>query len=98
MLESIRTRPALYFRNLAELQAMMLGHETAFAQLGLIRDNDSFHKEFSAWLFNLTRQSMAAGWAAAIDELAREENCAPNDLFFRHAQAFLNEWTPLRAP
>ncbi len=95
LLQEAARRPSMFFRSLPELEAIMDGHSIAFRQcyptLGACFDRD-----FSAWLYETTGASTAAGWVLAIKTLARRKKLAngrkPVPLFFDLVQDFLAQW------
>lgn len=91
-LEAALLRPRMYFASLSQLESTMGGHETAFAQLGLIEEDDSFNDSFSAWLRRETGVSTAAGWAHAVTQLADAAGTDAETLFVKCVRAFLQEW------
>jgi hypothetical protein len=79
----------MFFFQLADLETLMHGHGLAFLQLGLIDERSStFNHRFGAWLAATRGRSVAAGWAVAIEELARDEGLEAIGLFFELAQEF----------
>lgn len=93
ILASAKRRPGMYFRRLSELEHQMSGHGTAFLQLGLIRDrNAAFNAAFGEWLAASRGCSLAAGWAVAVEELARATDSEAEVLFFELVEEFLDSW------
>lgn len=85
-------RPRMYFESLPPLESALGGHETAYAQLGLIGEEESFNKAFGAWLRRAHGVSGAAGWARAIMTLADRQGVDAETLFATEVRSFLREW------
>ncbi len=63
----------MVYRNLAELEAVMYGHEVPFYQSKQISGDDSFNRQFRSWLSDRFDVSASGGWALAIENLAKRE-------------------------
>lgn len=81
-LDAARLRPALYFRCLKELQAIMHGHGYAFEQLGHVQPGDTFNERFASWVCTARGASTSAGWAPAVEQLASQEGVEATSCFF----------------
>ena len=93
----IASRPGMYFADLRELETLLLGHEHAFHQLGMV--DGGFHRRFCSWLREEQGvRSTSAGWAVAL--LAAEDNDqkAATRLFFDRAARFLTATCGLHDP
>ena len=85
----------MFFARLAELETLMHGHGLAFLQLGLVSDRSAtFNESFGAWLVSTKDSSVAAGWAVAIEEMAKDTDADPVGLFFELEEEFLEYWFP----
>jgi len=85
-------RPRMYYRSLADLEAKLRGHATAFQQLGIIKRDEGFSRSFAAWLYDNRGVSGAAGWAVAIEELASATRADPDTVFRVQVEEFLLDW------
>lgn len=91
--DSVRRQPRMFFAKLADMETLMHGHGLAFLQLGLLTDRlATFNQCFGAWLAATRASSVAAGWAVAVEELAREEGVDEVELFFELAEEFFDSW------
>lgn len=91
--ESVRRQPRMFLIKLADMETLMHGHGLAFLQLGLLTDRSAtFNQSFGAWLAATRGSSVAAGWAVAIEEFAREEGVDEFGLFFELAEDFIGSW------
>lgn len=83
----------MFFASLAELETLMHGHGVAFLQLGLVTDDSvTFNSSFGKWLVSTKGGSAAAGWAVAIEELARTAGVDAVRIFFELAEEFFESW------
>ncbi|MEJ7595483.1 MAG: hypothetical protein WKF77_28540 [Planctomycetaceae bacterium] len=98
VVQSALKRPQMYFESLRELEAIMQGHATAFSQLASIVREETFHSQFSDWLFKLKGLSCAGGWAYAIEEQCKESGDDPVKVFGEYAGRFLDEWNDDHPP
>ena len=86
----------MFFSQLAELETQMHGHGLAFLQLGLVTDrSETFNESFGSWLVSTRSCSVAAGWAVAIEELARTTGVDQVELFFELVGDFIEIWVVL---
>ena len=81
----------MYLANLAELEILMQGHGMACQQLGIVVDRQlTFNWSFVSWLEVNKGCSKAAGWAVAIEELARVAGIDPIAHFFELVEEFMD--------
>lgn len=86
-------KPRMYYASLADLQAQLRGHATAFQQLGAINRGESFLSAFAAWLYRTKGASgAAAGWAILIEEMAAATGADPDAVFRVQVEEFLLHW------
>lgn len=91
--DSVRRQPRMFFAKLADLETLMHGHGLAFLQLGIVTDRlATFNESFGDWLAVRRGSSVAAGWAVAVEELAKAKGVDPVGLFFELAEEFMDSW------
>ena len=85
-------KPSMYFKSLKDLECILYGHQEAFEQLGAISHMNGFHFRFAEWLHAATGESTAAGWAFAIEKLAKSKKEKSLVVFESFARQFIAEW------
>ena len=81
-LSEVRQRPRMYFRELAQLEILLVGHGYAFFQLGWVQQGQTFNDRFRKWVYRSTRVSTSAGWARAVETLAGRQDADIDETFF----------------
>ncbi len=84
--------PRLHYRNLDDFRTFLTGYFSAYSLLEKIDDENSFNTCFNNWLCHKTNSSGSSGWEAVINELAKEKDADPEQLFFDYVQEFLDQW------
>lgn len=90
-LQGALDRPAMYYKSLADLDWMLLGHAIAHEQMGLIERKDSFNFQFCNWIYGVYQISCSTGWAEAFETMS---NGQPSRLppFEKAVVKFLEQW------
>ena len=83
--------PSMFYRSLKELEAIVAGHQYAFAQLGVIDPQESFNYSFGQWLYEVKGVSASAGWAYAIESLMQIDASHGNE-FNELVMEFVDQW------
>ncbi|MHC2067199.1 hypothetical protein ACYFX5_06995 [Bremerella sp. T1] len=82
----------MYVRNFREIETLMYGHQEGFEQLSAIQHRDGFNLAFSAWLTEKKDTPTGAGWANAIEELAKSEGKDPFETLSENVVLFFDDW------
>ncbi|MEW4454807.1 hypothetical protein AB1L30_19230 [Bremerella sp. JC817] len=92
LIQRAMEKPGMYFKSLKDLEYLLYGHQEAFEKLGAILHLNGFYFRFADWLHSLTGESNAAGWAFALEELAKNKKEDPLVVFAMLAGQFIAEW------